>query len=62
MNRYTLASIWLVITVILDQITKIWMSNVMDVWTGKQVIPGFFNLVHVLNKGRSEERRVGKEC
>ena len=51
MNRYTLASIWLVITVILDQITKIWMSNVMDVWTGKQVIPGFFNLVHVLNKG-----------
>lgn len=51
MNRYTLAAIWTVITVILDQITKIWVSNVMDVWTGKQVIPGFFNLVHVVNKG-----------
>ena len=51
MNRYLLASMWMIITVILDQISKIWVSNVMDVWTGKQVIPGFFNLVHVVNKG-----------
>lgn len=51
MNRYTQASIWALIVVILDQITKIWVSSVMDVWTGKQVIPGLFNLVHVLNRG-----------
>lgn len=37
--------------VVLDQATKLWVSNVMEVWTGKQVIPGFFNLVHVLNRG-----------
>jgi len=51
MNRYTLASIWAVSMVVLDQATKLWVSNVMEIWTGKQVIPGFFNLVHVLNKG-----------
>ena len=51
MNRFTLASIWSVATVILDQIIKIWVSNSMDVWTGKPVIPDFFNLVHVLNRG-----------
>jgi len=51
MNRYTQASIWALVVVILDQATKIWISNVMEVWTGKQIIPGFFNLVHVLNKG-----------
>ncbi|MBI9078357.1 MAG: signal peptidase II [Pseudodesulfovibrio sp.] len=51
MNRYTLASIWAVGMIALDQATKLWVSNVMEVWTGKQVIPGFFNLVHVLNRG-----------
>lgn len=51
MSRYTFASIIAVIMVVLDQITKIWVASVMEVWTGKVVIPGFFNLVHVLNRG-----------
>ncbi|BCS87078.1 signal peptidase II [Pseudodesulfovibrio sediminis] len=51
MNRYTLASLWAVATIALDQITKLTVFNVMEVWTGKEVIPGLFNLVHVLNKG-----------
>lgn len=51
MNRYTLASIWAVVMIIFDQATKLWVYNVMEVWTGKEVIPGFFNLVHVLNRG-----------
>jgi len=51
MNRYTLAGIWAAGTVVLDQITKLVVHNVMELWTGTPVIPGFFNLVHVLNKG-----------
>lgn len=51
MNRYLLASIWATIVTVLDQATKIWVSSRMDVWTGKAIIPGYFNLVHVLNRG-----------
>ncbi|NDV20543.1 signal peptidase II [Pseudodesulfovibrio sp. JC047] len=51
MNRYTLAAIWATTTVVLDQITKLWVLNTIEPWTGFKVIPGFFNLVHVLNKG-----------
>ncbi|WP_319466743.1 signal peptidase II [uncultured Pseudodesulfovibrio sp.] len=51
MNRYQRASIWAVVMIVIDQATKAWVSSAMDVWTGKSVIPGFFNLVHVLNRG-----------
>ncbi|WP_316900696.1 signal peptidase II [Pseudodesulfovibrio indicus] len=51
MNRYKLAAIWGTGTLVIDQITKLWVHNAMEVWTGKEVVPGFFNLVHVLNKG-----------
>ena len=51
MNRYTLASVWAVAIIVIDQVTKLMVHNLMQVWTGKQIIPGFFNLVHVLNKG-----------
>ncbi|MEF2229495.1 MAG: signal peptidase II [Pseudodesulfovibrio sp.] len=51
MDRFGSASLWAGITVALDQATKAWVSSAMDVWTGHPVIPGFFNLVHVLNRG-----------
>lgn len=51
MNRYLLASIWTAVVVVLDQLTKVWISTTMEIWTGKAVIPGFFNLVHYLNRG-----------
>ena len=35
----------------LDQITKLAVLNGMDLWASKPVIPGFFNLVHIVNKG-----------
>lgn len=35
----------------LDQATKIWIQNTIPLWESKTVIPGLFNLVHVLNKG-----------
>lgn len=51
MSRYKVAAIWSGSIVILDQMTKIWVASTMEVWTGKQIIPGLFNLVHVLNRG-----------
>jgi len=51
MKRYTLATIWAAATVVIDQVTKLAVHNTMQPWTGEPVIPGFFNLVHVLNKG-----------
>lgn len=51
MNRYTLATIWAAAILVIDQITKLAVYNTMQPWTGKPIIPGFFNLVHVLNKG-----------
>lgn len=51
MNRFGLASLWATGTIVLDQATKVWVSSSMEAWTGHPVIPGFFNLVHVLNRG-----------
>ncbi len=51
MNRYTLAGIIAAVTLILDQVTKIAVREKMALWTSEVVIPGLFNLVHVVNKG-----------
>lgn len=51
MNRYGLASLWATGTIALDQATKLWVSSSMEAWSGHAVIAGFFNLVHVLNRG-----------
>lgn len=51
MNRYTLASIWAVVMAVFDQATKLWIVDTFPLWSWKKVIPGFFNLVHVHNKG-----------
>jgi len=51
MHKYKLASIWAVGTIVLDQVTKFWILKTMQPWTGREIIPGLFNLVHVLNKG-----------
>ena len=51
MERFGNASLWAGITVALDQATKAWVVSAMDAWTGHPVIPGFFNMVHVLNRG-----------
>lgn len=37
--------------VVPDQITKAVVRAVIDPWTVIEVIPGFFNLSHVMNKG-----------
>ena len=37
--------------VLLDQATKFLVLKFMPVYTGKAIVPGFFNLVHVRNTG-----------
>jgi signal peptidase II len=37
--------------VILDQATKLWVQKTMVLYTSHPVIPDFFNIVHVLNRG-----------
>lgn len=49
--RYRLVSILALVVLVLDQVTKLWVASALPLWSTKIVIPGFFNLVHVLNKG-----------
>ncbi len=37
--------------VIVDQLTKSWLSSFLRLYEVKEIIPGFFNLVHVTNSG-----------
>jgi len=37
--------------VLLDLVTKLWVQKSLGLYTAKAVIPGFFNIVHVLNRG-----------
>lgn len=50
-SRYRIVSLLALSVLALDQLTKFWVAAVLPPWTSKTVIPGFFNLVHVLNKG-----------
>ncbi|GAB6176594.1 signal peptidase II [Desulfobaculum senezii] len=50
-NRYAMALSIAGSVLILDQLTKLWVQATIPPWQGYAVIPGFFNMVHVLNKG-----------
>jgi signal peptidase II len=50
-RRYRIVLLLALIVLVLDQLTKLWAAAVLPLWASKTVIPGFFNLVHVLNKG-----------
>lgn len=39
------------VVVILDQVTKYWVQKSLVLYTVHPVIPDFFNIVHVLNRG-----------
>lgn len=49
--KYKIVFILAGVVFFLDQITKVWIQNTIPLWDSKTIIPGFFNLVHVLNKG-----------
>ncbi len=48
---YKLAGGIALAVVLLDQLTKLWIQNSIVLFTTHPVIPGFFNIVHVLNRG-----------
>ncbi|XPV74790.1 MAG: signal peptidase II [Desulfovibrio sp.] len=49
--RYKLALILASAIVGLDQLTKAIITDGMPLWASRPVIPDFFNIVHVLNRG-----------
>jgi signal peptidase II len=50
-NKYRFVSILAAVIIALDQITKIWVQGTISMYESIPVFPGFFDLVHVLNKG-----------
>lgn len=50
-KKYTLVGGLGLLVLILDQATKIWVQNNISYYETIDVIPGFFDLVYVLNKG-----------
>ena len=50
-KSYRIALPVAVLVVILDQLTKLWIQDHMVLYTTRTVVPGFFNIVHVLNRG-----------
>lgn len=46
-----MAGLIAVAIVLLDQVTKLWVQKSLVLYTVRPVIPDFFNLVHVLNRG-----------
>jgi signal peptidase II len=46
-----LAGLIALVVIILDQLTKLWVQQTLVLYTSHPVIPDFFNIVHVLNRG-----------
>lgn len=49
--QYILAGSLAAVVVVLDQLTKFQVQKHLKLYTTTEIIPGFFNLVHTLNKG-----------
>ncbi len=50
-NRYSFILIISAICIVLDQITKIIVAKKVPLYSGFNVIPGFFDIVHIQNYG-----------
>lgn len=53
-NRHTSPVVYLffvLATIALDQLTKAWIVASLGLYQSREIIPGFFNLVHVTNSG-----------
>jgi len=51
MDRRVLSFGLAAVIVVLDRLTKWWVESYLDLWDSINVIPGFFNLVHIQNRG-----------
>lgn len=51
-RRYQSIALVSGVILILDQLTKLWVQQTIPVWEkGLSVVPGFFDIVHILNRG-----------
>lgn len=51
-RRYRTIGLVAAVVFALDQLTKLWIQQAVPVWEkGFTVIPGFFDIVHILNRG-----------
>lgn len=51
-RRYRIIGLTAMAVLVLDQLTKVWIQSAIPVWEkGWTVIPGFFDIVHILNRG-----------
>ncbi len=51
-RRYRSIALLGLVVFAVDQITKLWVQQTIPVWEkGFTVIPGFFDIVHILNRG-----------
>ncbi|WP_461209559.1 signal peptidase II [Desulfocurvus sp. DL9XJH121] len=50
-SRFTYPLSLAAIVLVLDQCTKFWVQASLAQYESVEIIPGFFNLVHVLNRG-----------
>lgn len=50
-RRYAIIFLIALGCVLLDQLTKFWVVSILPLHTHIEIIPGCFNLVHVLNRG-----------
>ncbi len=53
MGKYKLAGLWALAMTILDQATKLAVVAYLPHMGWEKIVPGFFNLVHVRNRGTS---------
>ncbi|GFK94234.1 Lipoprotein signal peptidase [Fundidesulfovibrio magnetotacticus] len=49
--QYVLAGSLAAVVTLLDQLTKFQVQKALPLFATREVLPGFFNLVHILNKG-----------
>lgn len=51
-QRYRILALTAGLVVVLDQLTKVWIQQTVPLWSkGWSVIPNFFDIVHILNRG-----------
>lgn len=50
-KRFLKALLWAVAVLVPDLITKALVLSNLPLWASKPVIPGFFNITHVVNRG-----------
>ncbi|MDQ7032428.1 MAG: signal peptidase II [Desulfonauticus sp.] len=51
MNKYKICFGLGGVVLFLDQVSKFWIERNIPLWSSKEIVPGFLNLVHILNKG-----------